>query len=484
MKNTFKLLLLFMGGLTALIVIAMSGFIIINKNKTYYIYDVRFVQPVEDLKGYVYTEPDIKGESMEVDDLVTIKSTTVYMNSEANNLFPIAVYAATSTNTTDVSIKSSDPTVAKVVLLDGKCYVKYLKEGLVTITTGVGGVEDSFVLKIIDSVPSEFQVFDNAYYGEEYVNLFPNSIVGYADGLDYRYSYTLQDAAGSDDIEKIDGDLIRIDESNLDTDVFSSVKIDSLNRELIVNCKVPEDALTENINSTIVLQSFVYGKDGKIIIQDSYIVSVFVFLEIPEFLQVEVSGSPDFDEGYVFTSSSKIDISSYTNEQILANPSLLDEYLSAEKAENYLAARGEQATYNVNFTNKVSKLYVRFRTVYTNGKVEYLVNGENADFVMSDESFCSLAPMDNYYIMNLSTSNYFVDSGSGYNDYVVKVSLKNYSFEFDFAFKYFELNDANIEQFYNYDTESKIYTYKYWDLRTKYANEVCDTDGNVVGFGA
>ena len=484
MKNTFKLLFLFMGGLTALIIIAMSGFIIINKNKTYYIYDVRFVEPVEDFKGYIYTKTSVDAEKFLVEDFVTIKSTTVYMNSEESNLFPIAVYAETSNDTTDVKIKSSDTSVAKIVLLDGMCYVKYLKEGLVTITSSVGGVEDSFVLKILDNVPTEFQVFDKAYYGEEYVDLFPNSIVGYADGADYRYSYTLKDITGSSDIEKIDGDLIRIDEANLDTDVFSKVEIDSFNRELVVNCKVPEEGFKENVNATIVLQSFTFDKDGNQVVQNNYIVSVFVFLEIPEFLQVEVSQSPDFDEGYVFTSASDIDISSYTKEQILANPSLLDDYLSAEKAENYLAARNEKATYNVYFTNKVNKLYVRFRTVYTNGKIEYLTDGENADFVMSDSSYCRLSPMDNYYILTLSTDDYFVDSGSGYNDYDVNVSLKDYAFSFNFEFKYYELNNANIEQFYNYNDETKIYTYKYWDARTRYGNEICDKNGNVVGFGA
>ena len=490
MKNTFKLLFIFMGGLTAIIIITIAGFILIEKNKTFYIYDIRFVVPVEEEVGYVYSYVPTgeEGEVIPGNSYERIKNTTVYMYSDSQNLFPIAVFAATSNDSKDIKITSSDTSIAKIVLIDGLCYVKYLKEGEVTITGEVGGVTDSFVLKVLDMVPSDFQVFDHAYYGEEYVGLFPNSIVGYADGMEYRYSYKLGDITGAEDISKIDGDLIRIDEANLDATIFDKVVIDSANHELVVTCKVPDSAQTENINTSIILQSFTYGKDGEQIIQDNYIVNVYVVLEIPEFLQIEVSKSPDFEEGTVFTDTHKIDISSYTDEQILANPSLLDGYLSAEKAENYLAENEEKATYNVYFTEKVSKLYVRFRVVYTNGKIEYLVNGDNVGLKfngLDSDSYCTLAPMDNYYILKLSTDDYFVESAGDYNDYEVSVSLKNFIFDtYTFKFEYLEQTTENIEKLYDYNEETKVYTFKYWDERARFTNEVCDEEGNIIGFGA
>lgn len=495
MKNTFKLLFIFMGGLTAIIIITIAGFILIEQNKTFYIYDIRFVVPVEEESGYIYTYVPT-GEEKGVtpaNDYERIRNTTVYMYSESENLFPIAVYASTSNDTKDIKITSSDTSVAKIVFIDGLCYVKYMKEGIATITSEVGGVTDSFILKVLDMVPSNFQVFDLAYYGEEYVDLFPNSIVGYADGMEYRYSYKLSDITGSDDISKIDGDLIRIDETNLDTNVFSNVVIDSANHELVVTCKVPESAQTENINTSIVLQSFTYGKDGEKIVQDNYIVSVYVVLEIPEFLQIEVSKSPDFEEGYVFTNTQKDENFSYTNEEILANPSLLEDYLSAEKAEKYLAEREEKATYNVYFTEKVNKLYIRFRMVYTNGKVEYLTNGDNATFKfngLDSDKYCTLAPMDNYYILRLSTDgyyDYYVEDLGEYNDYGVTVKLNNFIFDqFTFNFEYIEesTDEETIEKLYKKDETTGIYTYKYWDERARFTNEVCDKDGNIIGFGA
>ena len=478
MKKTLKLVLLFASGLTAIITIAIVGYFIISNNKTYYIYDVRFVHPVEQMAGYIYTTESENEE----EKFVNIKNQTVYMYSKADNVLPIAVYASTSTKTKDVKITSSDPSIAKIVATENKCYVQYLKEGVVTITSEVGGVTDSFILKILDQVPSDFQVFDKVYYGEEYVGLFPNSLVSYADGTEYRYSYTLSDVTGSDDLSMIDGDLIRIDRANLDTNIFEDVLIDSFTHELVIKCKIPEETQTDNINTTIVLQSFTKAKDGKEVVQDNYLVNVYVVLEIPEFLQIEVSESPDFDEGAVFTNTQKINISSFTEEQILANPSLLEGYLSAEKAERYLLEREEFATYNVYFTEKVNKIYIRFRMVYTNGKIEYLVDEDNAELVMSDESYARLAPMDDYYILTLST-DYYVETAGEYNDYEINVILTDYVFNFNFKFEYLELNSENVEKLYDYDEETGIYTYTYWDDRTHYTNEIYDEFGNVVAFG-
>lgn len=481
MKNTFKLLFIFMGGLTALIVIALSGFLIIEKNKTYYIYDVRIVQPISSLDGYVYFKDDFDEEKNETSKLVSIKNKTVYMKSVADNKFPIAIYASTSNNTREIKVVSTDTSVAKIVVENEKLYVKYLKEGETTIYTEVGGVKDSFILKVLDRVPSEFEVYDNAYYGANYVDLFPNSIVGYADNKEYRYGYKLGDITGSEDISKIDGDLLRVDESNLDTDIFSSVKVDSSKHQLVVKCKTPTGNRLENINTSVILQSYTYDKNGNEIIHGNYIVSVYVILRIPEYMQLEVSSNPDFSEKVVYTSSLTTE---HSREEILANPLLLDEFLSAQKDVKYLSARGEKAAYEVFFTKKVTKLYLRFRFVYTNGDVEYITNGENGDIVFDDDARRVISPMDNYYILNLTTDNYFVKSGNTYNDYNISVSLENYTFSFDFVFKYLEQTEDNARDYlYSYDADTGIYTYKYWDNRAKFTNEICDANGNVIGFG-
>ena len=200
MKNTFKLLAIFMGSLTIIIVGALTGYFLISKNKTFYIYDVRFVEPVSSMEGFIYTEipnsllEDEEGEKAdavsdgesagttegvegeeeeEFTEYTAIKNQTIYMKSEATNIMPIAVYVNASIKVNSVEITSSNTDIAKIVYKDGGCFVQFLREGFVTITSDFHGVKDSFSVQIYDQLPSNFNVYDYDYYGD-YAELFPN----------------------------------------------------------------------------------------------------------------------------------------------------------------------------------------------------------------------------------------------------------------------------------------------------------------------
>ncbi len=467
--------MIFAGGLTALIVVALAGFILIDKNKTYYIYDVRIVEPVEGMSGYIYTDSEAEYES--------VQNQSFYMSSEENNYYPIAIYASTSNNSTAVKITSSDNSVAQIVYKNGGCFVQFLKEGFVTITSELDGVKDTLSFHIYDQVPSDFTVYDYSYYGD-YAELFPNTLVSYADNVEYRYKFFLDNASQTGDNEHIDGDLIRIDTANLDSDVFANVEIDSANNELVIQCKKPEELKKENIDSVIILQSFFKDENGQIKLENDYIVNIHIVLYIPEFLQIEVSSTPNFDEKTVFVNTKKIDISSLTKEQILETPSLLDEYLSAEKAENYIINNGENSTYSAFFTDRVERLYLRFRMVYTNGDIVYLKDGDNADFVFSNPALCVEGPTNDYYVLEINDENYFINSGITSFDIILDVK------EFEFAaadeifkFVYKTSVSANVEDFYTQDIETGFYTFVYWDERARFVNEIYDADGNIIGFG-
>lgn len=500
MKKTIKLVIIFIGGLTAIIVGALTGYLLITKNKTFYIYDVRLVEPIEGRAGYIYYDKGKKIEQSEeeeggtssdaekVEDGETveytpIKNKTVYMKSQATNICPIAVYVSSSETVSSVSIKSSDKNIARIVYKDGGCFVEYLKEGFVTITSEFHGVKDSFSIQIYDQLPSDFKVFDYDYYGD-YAELFPNTLVSYADNEEYRYDYFLNNVSNTGSNANIDGDLIRIDQENLQTDIFENVYIDSVTNELVVKCKKPEDVQKDNIDSTIILQSFYYAEDGRVVIENNYEVKVHVVRYIPEFLQLEVSATPDFEEKIVLTNTERKDISTLTSEDILANPSLLDDYLLAEKAENYLTENGEKATYKAYFSEKLERLYVRVRMVYTNGDIVYLKNGENSTITFNGlnySDYCVKDPTDDYYIMTLNSTNYFTTDGMLFE---IGVLVDDFAFSHTFKFEYKERTSANISLYYDYDTETGIYTYKYWDERAKFDNEIYDKDGNVVEFGA
>lgn len=487
MKKTLKLVLIFAGGLVALVVGALTGFVLIDRNKTYYIYDVRFVEPVEGMSGYVYTDSEA--------EYVSIKNQSFYMSSEEKNYYPIAIYASTSTQTKNVKITSSDTNVAKIDYKSNACYVKFLNEGFVTITAEIDGVKDTLMFHVYDQIPSNFTVYDYDYYGE-YAELFPNTLVSYADGSEYRYKFFMNNASDTGDNEHIDGDLLRIDQSNLDMDIFSNVYIDSETKELVVKCKIPETTHKENIDSVVILQSFYHADNGEIVLENDYLVKLHIVLYIPEFLEIEVSSTPNFDEKIVFLNVKKTDISSITSAEILEDPSLLDEYLSTEKAENYLSANGEAPTYNVFFTDRVERLYIRIRMVYTNGDIVYLHRGENGvDFTFSNESLCSIVkPTKEYYVMNVNYNNYF--KADGVSSFDINLTIPEFAFapeHLKFSFYYKDTKDDGnvietgkrelVETFYLYDETTGIYTFNYWDDRARFANELYDAEGNVIGFG-
>lgn len=506
MKKTFKLLIIFMGSILAIIIGGLSGYFIISKNKTFYIYDVRFVEPIEGRAGYIYSvippknavkDDDLQNseqgnnDNNKENEYKSIKNQTAFMKSQASNTFPIAVYVSSSIQAKEVEITSSDKDIAKIVYQDNRCFVQFLKEGLVTITSEFYGVKDSFTIQIYDQMPSNFLVYDDAYYGE-YANLFPNKLISYADDVEYRYDYLLNNVSNTGSNENVDGDLIRIDEENLNTEVFSEVRIDSETNELVVKCKKPETLQRDNIDSTIILQSFYYSADNEIVIENSYEVKVHVVRYIPEFLQVEISSTPDFEEKIVFTdTNTKInDISSIITDAMKENPDLIteeieddiDSCLAAEKAETYLLANGEKSTYKAFFTDRIERLYIRLRMVYTNGDIVYLENGENATVLINGvetSDLCKKDPTGDYFIMTLNDSNYFDVVGK---KFVIDVSVDGFAKNHEFEFEYKTQADVNREVFY--ELKDGIYTFTYWDERAKFDNEIYNKEGQVVGFGA
>lgn len=444
----------------SVIVVSLTGYFIIANNKTFHIYDVRLVERDDSMSGYIYTDSEV--------GYTFIRNKTVYMNSGESDLYPIAVYVSTTTSTDGLKITSSDPSIAKIVFKSGKCYVQYLKEGTVTITSDFYGVKDSFNIQIFDQVPNEFSVYDYEYYGDyAELNSNTNKIVAYADEIEYRYGFFLNNASQTGNNSNVDSDLIEVDQSCLNTNNFEYALVDSATNELVIKCKKQDEMQTDNIDDLIVLQSFYYNEDGEKVSGKTYPVYVHIELYIPQFLQVEVSSTPNFKESVVYTHYEKEEDFNHTDAEIDANPKLLDEYLRAEKEENFLEKNEEYLTHNVFFTDRVKEVYLRFRMVYSNGDIVYL-NSDNSTIKM-DETYCVLGPTKDYYIMTVSSLTTFN----------VEVNLTKFSLKNTFAFKY----SNNYNDFYTLDKGTGYYTFTYWDKRAKFLNAIPDENGNIVGFG-
>lgn len=464
MKKTLKLVGIFAAILVVGVAAVIAGWVLIEKNKTYYIYDLRIVEPIADASSYIYTK---EGEYQ------SVKNQKVYMTSEEENFKEIAIYANISIKTTKFDIVSSNTDVAKIIIKNQKCYVNYVGAGEATITISHGGVSDSFDVYVYDQVSADFSVYDYKYYGE-YASYFPNHIIGYSDSITYRYDYLAFSAGGEDAGDLLNNSLLRIDSSKTNTDVFESVSIDAVNKQLVLTCKA---GLEANIDEQIAIQSYTITDEG-ISVTNNFVVNVHIVAYTPEFLQVVVSKSPNFEDGYVYMNTEIIDDSTLTEERILEDKSILDNYLSYKKAENNLAATNEFATYDLMFTDKVDTLYLKFRKVYTNGDMVYLdaTNEGELFALVADTSYLKIQPTQDYYKLVL-TKDYFTPTNPTFD---IGITLLDYDLSFTFKIDYAELNADNLELFYDYDAETGIYTYKYWDPRSRYNNQVFDEDGNVI----
>ncbi len=495
MKKTLKLLLIFMGSIVVLLVGGIGGYSLIMNNQTFYIYDLRFVQPSDGERGYIYTKD---GENYK-----TMPTSKVYLQSEDENYLPVAVFVSTSNGNTSIGISSSDESVAKIEYRDNKCFVKYLKAGEATITTTMGPVSDSFNIEVFEGVPSDFRVYDFSYYGENYATRasYVNNIVCYSDeneALAYEYSYELFDDAGNIDEEFFNSGLLEIDASSFESGYFDSIELDRTNKKLNLVCK--QQQLDASVHTSIAVKSYIMV-DGKKCLNDIFEIDVYIIANEVEFAQIEVSTNPDFSNNCVYLN---IDNVKYSDN--LSSNELLS-YLTCQRVEENLNLDGENAVFDLFITENVPEIYLKFRLVYTNGTILELnkknmnelytvsidgltMTGSEAILYLTpdQQNYLECEPMGEYFILKMTT-DYL-------NLQAEKTSVLEFSFLGDLVDLELNANEAlrkfNISylDLTNIDDVKKMYqknsdgTYKfaYWDKRTQPANVVYDENGNVVEF--
>lgn len=479
MKKTLKLVGIFMAILTVGFAGGISVYTLFQKNKTYHIYDLRIVEPVEGASSYIYLDPDY--------DYTAIKNTEVYMNSEKEDMLGIAVYSNTSDNRKDVKIKSSDTSVAEIVYKEGKCFVKYKKAGVATITASIDKVEDTFDLYVYNKSADVFEVYDDYYYGK-YASINSNKIVAYADDITYKYNFVVNSSFSENDDDEVNCQMLRVDQSSVNSEVFEKVQIDPASQKLIVQCKSSfSDTLIAQQkhfeDELIAIQSFYYSSEGDLKPNNKpYYVNVHIIADTPEFLQIEMSATPDFEDSFIFMDTK--DFSDASEDDILAD---IDEFLLYQKAEQYLSENGENSTYNMFLTDKVSEVYMKFRKVYTNGDIVYLnplTEIEDNPFdIDCDDGYLTVSQNSEYYTLKINR-DYFESGEIIARSFNIKLTLNDFvNFYSNFKIEFKEFNANNLALFYDYDKDTGVFTYKYWDTRTSYNNEICNTSGQIVGFG-
>lgn len=488
MKKSLKLVGIFMIVMIVGIVGGLSIYFLVANNKTYYIYDVRIVKPVSGASYYVYTDEEAEYSLMQ--------NQTVYMTSKDQNIFEIGVYAYTSTNTTKVDVTSSNEDVAQVYSSRGHMYVEYKSAGEAKITASIGEVSDTISVLVYDIPAADLAVYDDKYYGEEYSKYFPNQIVTYADEIDYAFRYETSNVVGGEYSNTINNELLKIDYTKIDkskflkqtgedefeSEITQNVYISASDKKLHIKC---DAVLPDTTYADIPIQPYYYTSDGEIRYGEPFAVHVKIITYTPQFLQVVVSKTPNFDDGYVFMNTEIVDASKFTPEEIYDDTRILNGFLKYQMAETGLQSQNEKPVYHVYFSEKVKEIYLEFRKVYTNGHIEKLnlVDTSNPNTIEAvDKANSNLfreSKDGTYYILTL-TQDYFDSADKTFD---IHVSLGDYKLEHTFKFEYASLNKDNVDKFYSYNEETGEYTYVYWDPRSKFDNEISDKFGRVVGFG-
>jgi len=497
MKKTLKLLLIFMGSFIVILVGGIGGYNLIMSNQTFYIYDLRFVKPVENARGYIYTNG---GENYK-----TMQTMQVYLQSDQENYLEVAVFVSTSNGNTKIKIDSSDESVAKINFINNRCYVKYLQAGKATITTSLGPVSDSFDIEVFDKIPSNFRVYDFSYYGTNYATrpAYINNLVCYSDeaeALSYEYDYELYDEEGKLDEGNFNSALLEIDKKSLTNSYFDEIILDTNNKKLKLVCK--QQALKQSIHTSIAINSY-FMVNGEKCLDDSFNIDIYIIANEIEFVQIEVSTNPDFTNNCVCLNIPNVDYSdNLTNEDLIS-------YLTCQRVEENLSISGENAVYNIFITDKTPEIYMKFRLVYTNGTIKDLNMsnmGEVYDLTVdgnkfnSEESYLYLSDDKNNYLEAEPLGEYFVLKLN--SEYMTSLENATTIFEFGllgdlldinlnsnaqkhlrtFNISYLDLNKiSDAKKLYSLNDDG-TYSFDYWDNRTISQNVVYDDNGKVIAF--
>ena len=543
MKKTFKLVAIFMVATIGIFAGIIGVYFLIENNKTYYIYDLKIVNPNREFNYYVYTD-NTKSYSR-------MKNQSVYMTTPSENYLEFGIYAFTSNGTTKVERITSDKNIADFYYENGRAYIKYTHAGVVDISVKLGSVEDKITLYVYDNTAESFSVYDEAYYGKEYSRYFPNKLVTYADDVTYNYVYEVSDLLSGTQTGNVDNNLLRVDESSVDKSIFSYAEISPNSRRLTLRAReymVDKDGINyvdeegnivdkeqkvkinETVDTSIVIQSYYYYDRGseetrEIRVNKTFVVTIHVVADTPEYMQLLMSNSPDFDNNIVYVYTQYISKDGLNIE----DTDKVEEMLSNQKEVTYLSNEREMETYNSFFSEKVNTIYFRFRKVYTNGYIEYLnptkyennpfsvkyylfdretgnykkfvdeETGEEKDYAMlnifgkndfGEHSYFKINPNKNYYELVLDKA-FFDENGKimlelTLDDYY-KLESKRFTFEYR-SLKFYstdsdEYNEQKLNEFYTYDENSKVYIYKYWDPRSHFYSEIYDGNGNIIDFG-
>ncbi len=439
MSKRLKKVLFILLGIVLTAGIAVGGYFLISNASSATVYNLRILTA----------------------DGVQINDTSRYLQVNSNNNFAISVDVSTSSGAKSCYFSSSNPSVAKVVVSNGKYYVQYYKAGTATITaysSVTTSVYDSFTLNVYDNYVNEI-VIDNQE---------DNKLTLYGDGTTYTYDYQSTGVLADVDCNNM---LTRVVE-NYNTDVIENISIDNVNKQLTISSQL----VIEDSNQIFYLQTYYVDSYGVEHVVKNYSYNVDVIGYRINDMQILVS------EDYLFSNKTYVYLSDTTS------------------ADSAYILDGETIISDIVLSNKINNLYFKIRVIYSNNTwkdVSYEDNILPTEIEGSDLNFVGgwARKMDYWYVemkqetistLSSSTLDIVRAFSVSYTDETVDSSIKK-----DFLITYKNSSSESYAEFIDKDLYARVldasgniirYKYIYWDTRFRRIDTIADYNGNIVGF--
>lgn len=390
----------------------------------------------------------------------------VSLSSSSENRIPFIVSQSTSGGRVEVAFASSDPSVARVVAIDGVRYIEYYKAGRAVITAYCAqnsSVRDTVIVNVYNNLPNGLVFVDDN--GDKI-----DQTTIYTDGNYYSIKYNLVYGNGSSNIT-INGDNVKLasysttpilydptypsdggpytmppfDAENHQTG--AGVVLDTENNQILVK-KTNQNGLYDCL-AFIELQTYYVDGAGNEVVTGSYTISVKVLRYAIIGVEIEVSSTPSFD----------------------------DQHKNILNYQAHLEWEGVEVTSvsSIYFSNdeSVRTFYFKVWLVYNNGDREmrsgtqFSVNNINAG------DLCGASANGDYYYFKLAgepvdTSGFFGIIAIEYGDleYTIRADCIN----------------IGADIFYSQNENTGTYTFNYFDERMRSPNEITNNRGEIIAI--
>ena len=392
---------------------------------------------------------DLRIRQVVGENQVDVFDKEVYLSSEDENKFEVVLDYGVSSGIR-WTVNSSDTSVAKAVSVKGRTFIiEYYKAGKTTITAhpvDSYAIKDSFVLTVKENYPTNF-VFDDLISDSE--EKYPNSgytkadeeneISIYADTKEYTFHFK---AEALNEQSIVNNGLLVVDD--YDKNIFDNVEIDPVNSTLTIKTKSEVPANTQVL--TIQCKKTEENKEEII---DNFQIFVNVKGYYIEYLQAQISETPNFEDGIVY---------------IIGEGPLQD---GEVRIDNSLYLMKDVA----------DMVYMKVRGVYTNGDYLDLTTnqalGKNFGLLSSEN-------IGGYIIAYVVTT-----SGSLTTNISMEYGVSNpTSLQFSVSYSESILKELKSNLYKKVEDASGnvlYYEYNYWDMRFKRNDEIT-VDGKIVEF--